>query len=98
MRSLGQVSEALALADDTLTRMRRKLGDHHPQALGCAVGLANCHGDSGEHELAEALLCETIVLLPGRNRAASILTSWSAKLISLLPGTRRGATRMPKNS
>ena len=57
------MSEALVLADDTLTRMRRKLGDNHPQALGCAVGLANCRGDSGEYELAEALLCETIVLL-----------------------------------
>ncbi len=49
-----------ALAEDTLRRMRRKLGEMHPLTLSCAVNLANCLGDSGELATAEALERETI--------------------------------------
>ena len=75
---LGRLPEALALADDTLDRMRRKLGDRHPLTLSCVVNLANCRGDSGDPETAEALECETITLLRDV-LDASTLTPWSAR-------------------
>jgi hypothetical protein len=43
--------------------MQRKLGTMHPLTLSCAVNLANCHGDMGDHEAAEALERQTIPLL-----------------------------------
>ena len=48
LRCIGRLDEALALADDTLCRMQRKLGDRHPLTLSCAVNLANCRGDAGD--------------------------------------------------
>ena len=60
---LGQLPEALELTEDTLHRMRGKLGDRHPLTLPSTVNLANCQGDSGNHESAAALERETAVAL-----------------------------------
>jgi hypothetical protein len=43
--------------------MRRHLGDRHPLTLSCMVNMANCHGDSGGPESAEALERPAIALL-----------------------------------
>ena len=40
--------------------MRRKLGETAPVTLACAVNLANCLGDAGELDAAEALERETV--------------------------------------
>jgi Tetratricopeptide repeat len=62
LRCIGQLSEALGLAADTLGRMERKLGRGHPLTLSCAVNVANCHGDCGDIQAAEALERWTISL------------------------------------
>ena len=43
--------------------MQRKLGERHPLTLSCGVNLANCRGDSGDPETAEALERQIVSLL-----------------------------------
>jgi len=40
--------------------MRGKIGDSHPLALCCAINLANCHGDAGDLDAAEAMERQTV--------------------------------------
>jgi hypothetical protein len=48
------------LAEDTLTRYRRVLGDDHPDTLTAAHDLANRLAELGEHERARALHEDTL--------------------------------------
>ena len=43
--------------------MRGKLGETHPVTLACAVNVANCLGDGGKLDAAEALERETVTKL-----------------------------------
>ena len=45
LRAIGRLHEALQITEDTLGRMRQRLGDQHPLTLSSAVNLANCQGD-----------------------------------------------------
>jgi hypothetical protein len=50
VRQLGQYEQARQLAEDTLTRRRRVLGDDHPDTLRSATHLAAVLANLDEHD------------------------------------------------
>jgi hypothetical protein len=55
LRDLGQHERARQLGEDALARMRRVLGDDHPQTLIAADSLVATLRDLGQHERARQL-------------------------------------------
>ncbi|MGH3975653.1 MAG: tetratricopeptide repeat protein, partial [Pseudonocardiaceae bacterium] len=47
LRELGRHEQARQLGEDTFTRLRRVLGEDHPDTLRTAHSLAAARGDSG---------------------------------------------------
>jgi ornithine cyclodeaminase/alanine dehydrogenase-like protein (mu-crystallin family) len=57
---LGQYEQARQLGEDTLTRMRRVLGDDHPHTLESAGSLAVALREVGQYEQARQLGEDTL--------------------------------------
>lgn len=60
LTDLGAYREAHDLAEDTLARSRRVLGDDHPDTLQVAHLLANCFDEMGAFERARQLDTDTL--------------------------------------
>jgi hypothetical protein len=57
---LGEHQQARQLQNDTLTRLRRVLGDDHPETLTSAHNLASELAALGEYQQARALAEDTL--------------------------------------
>ena len=60
LADLGLATDARALGEGTLRRMRAVLGEDHPTALGCAVNLAVDRRATGDTDAAESLMADTM--------------------------------------